>query len=77
MPSLASISAMKSYDADKKGGTIGRSYQADIAVSVEWHDRVWRPSKGHRYQPYKCALGGNHEDGRLLKCLDLMPELKG
>jgi hypothetical protein len=38
---------------------------------------VWRLSKGNRHQPFKCVLGGNHEDARLLKCLDLMPELKG
>ena len=55
----------------------GRSYGADIATGVEGFDRIWSPiRKAKRKMPRRVFTWGNHEQ-RLMKALNLSPELEG
>lgn len=70
MPSLAS------YDQGKRAFN-GRTYRADIDVSLDFNDRLWSPLKARKKKmPRRVFLEGNHEH-RIERALDLSPELVG
>jgi hypothetical protein len=70
MPSLSS------YDKGLRSFQ-GRTYSADIASGLEFSDRLWSPvRKTKKKLPLRVYLEGNHEH-RIVKALDLSPELVG
>lgn len=70
MPSLSS------YDRGKKAFQ-GRTYRADIDVSLDFLDRVFSIiRKAKKKQPHWVILEGNHEN-RIKKAINIQPELEG
>ena len=70
MPSLSS------YDKGRKSFQ-GRTYSADIAVGVDFHDRLLlEVRKTKKKLPKFVFLEGNHEH-RVKRAIDLQPELEG
>jgi len=55
----------------------GRTYRADINSHLDFNDRLWSTVKRQKKRlPYRVALEGNHEH-RIVKALDIQPELEG
>lgn len=86
MGDWADMESLCSYDRGKKDFQ-GRSYEQDIRAANEAIDIIERrikrfndsnrKSKKELYRPRKVTLGGNHDEGRILKLLQLQPELEG
>jgi hypothetical protein len=71
MPSLSS------YDKGRKSFQ-GRTYSADISSGLDFLDRCFGViRKRKKKQPYFVHLGGNHDEGRIIRAIDLQPELEG
>lgn len=73
---LFDMTSLSSYDKGKRSFH-GKSYKADIEVGLDFHERMWAPTKiAKRKRPHRVALEGNHEV-RIERALDLSPELVG
>jgi len=78
MPSLCS------YDEGKKCFE-GRRYKVDVAIGNDALARVEAPlaelnrkrAKARRYNPRRIMLGGNHDEGRVSKVVELEARLEG
>jgi len=85
MGDWADMESLSSYDGStltggqrKTKSFEGRSYKADIAVAVEAKDRIhMKLQAAGRKRPRRIALGGNHDDERLARAVNLVPELGG
>jgi hypothetical protein len=70
MPSLAS------YDKGTRAA-VGRTYRADINSHLDFQDRMWWEVKKHKKRmPRSVFCVGNHEQ-RILKAINVQPELDG
>ncbi len=86
MGDWADMPSLSSYDIGKKSYE-GRRYKQDVeaacAAREEFNRGVshyhQRASARHqaRYSPRKVALGGNHDDGRILRVVEEDPKLEG
>lgn len=73
---LFDMSSLSDYDKGKRSFQ-GRSYKDDIAVGLDFHERMWAPMKAaKKKRPQRVVLEGNHEH-RIERALDLSPELQG
>lgn len=85
MGDWADMESLSSYDGSsltgsgaKKKSFEGRSYKRDIEVAVEARDRIHlKLQAAGRKRPRRVALGGNHDDERLRRAVNLVPELVG
>ncbi len=69
MPSLSG------YDRGKKSFQ-GRTYKADIEAHLDFQDRLWSPVKARKKRmPRRVFCIGNHEQ-RIVKAIELQPELE-
>lgn len=86
MGDWADMKSLCSYDKGKKDFQ-GRSYERDIQAANDAIDRVERKIKRHndnarkskkeQYRPRKISLGGNHDQARIERLLQMQPELEG
>lgn len=73
---LWDMDSLSSYDKGKPS-FVGRSYEKDVEVGVEFNDRTFKPVKRQKKkEPEKHAIIGNHEY-RLKRALDMNPEYEG
>jgi hypothetical protein len=79
MPSLSSYDgAILTGGGRVKKSFHERNYQDDIAAGVEARDRVQSILiKAARKRPRRVSLGGNHDDERVARALENVPELAG
>ena len=85
MGDWADMESLSSYDGSTLTGATrktksfeGRNYKADISCAVEARDRIHRKLQAAgRKRPRRIALGGNHDDERLTRATNLVPELSG
>lgn len=79
MPSLSSYDGSSLTGSKPKTAAFeGRRYKDDIEASVEARDRVYQKLKAAKKKmPRLVALGGNHDDERITRALNLVPELRG
>lgn len=69
------MASLSDYDKGKRSFQ-GRSYKEDIEVGLEFHERMWWPTKiAKKKRPQRIVLEGNHEH-RIERALDYSPELK-
>lgn len=72
----ADMSSLSSYDKGKRSFH-GKSYSKDIAVHLDFQERLWYPiRRAKKRLPFSVYFEGNHEH-RIEKALDLSPELVG
>lgn len=86
MGDWADMPSLSSYDIGKKSYE-GRRYIKDIQAAVDarevFHRSLERCNKklsaGHKskYAPEKISLGGNHDEGRIVKVVEGDPKLEG
>lgn len=56
----------------------GRRYKKDVEAAVEARDRVHLElQRAGKKRPRRIALGGNHDDERLRRAVNIVPELEG
>lgn len=68
--------SMSDYDKGKKSFW-GRTYKKDLDAGLEFDDRLWHPIRhAKKRKPFSVVCEGNHEH-RLVKAIDLQPELEG
>lgn len=85
MGDWADMESLSSYDGSTLTGATkktksfeGRNYKRDVEVAVEARDRIHRKlQSAGRKRPRRIALGGNHDDERLRRAVNLVPELSG
>jgi hypothetical protein len=85
MGDFSDMPSLSSYDGSLLTGTTrpkasfnGKNYRNDIAVGVDARDRVHTIlQRAGRKRPRRVALGGNHDDERILRALENAPELEG
>lgn len=83
---FADMPSLSSYDKGKKSGEL-RRYAADIDAAHDALARIRRPleefneqqkrNKKSAYRPRFIMAGGNHDEGRIEKAIQLSPELDG
>lgn len=86
MGDFADMKSLSSYDKGRKDFE-GRRYERDIASANDALDLIdrelrrfndnARKSKKALYNPRRIALGGNHDEGRISKLVQLHPEFDG
>lgn len=86
MGDFADMPSLCSYDKGKKD-FIGRSYAADVAATRDALEKFNSPidayntdrakNKKAQYKPRKIMLGGNHDEARINRAIQLQPELEG
>lgn len=86
MGDFGDFKSLCSYDKGKKDFE-GRRYERDVNacnealeildVKIKKYNENARKSKKERYKPRKIALGGNHDEGRINKLVQLHPEFEG
>lgn len=85
MGDWADMKSLSSYDRGKKDFQ-GRSYSQDIAAAndalkridkkIDIFNNTLRKKKKELYKPRKVAIGGNHDDARIERLIQLQPELE-
>ncbi len=86
MGDWADMKSLSSYDKGRKDFE-GRRYERDIESAnnalervteeIDRHNENCRKSKKSLYRPRMVALGGNHDEGRINKLVQLHPEFDG
>lgn len=86
MGDWADMKSLCSYDKGKKDFE-GRKYERDIAAANDALDIIQakiakynenaRKSKKEKYKPRMVALGGNHDEGRINRLVNLHAEFEG
>jgi hypothetical protein len=81
----ADMESLSSYDGSALTGSTrpkksfeGRRYNLDVEAAVEALDRVHvELQKAGRKRPRRIALGGNHDEERISRAVQNVPELEG
>lgn len=83
MGDWADMESLCSYDKGHKAFE-GRRYTKDVEAARDARAKFLAPIKEHnrrypkdKYNPRMIALGGNHCEGRILRAMELQPELDG
>jgi len=72
----ADMPSLSSYDRGTKAFQ-GRNYRADIDAHLDFNDRLWNTvRRSKRKLPVRYFFEGNHEH-RIIKAINLQPELEG
>lgn len=79
MPSLSSYDGSRlTGDVRPKAKFHGRNYKEDINAGIEAREKVQEKfNRAGRKRPHRVSLGGNHDDDRIKRALDFVPELVG
>lgn len=85
MGDWSDMASLSSYDGSALTGSKrptkafeGRRYKADVEAGIDARERIYdvfRRSK--KRKPLFVALGGNHDDERISRALNMVPELEG
>jgi len=81
----ADMESLSSYDGSALTGSTrpkasfeGRRYKLDVEAAVEALDRIHiELQKAGRKRPRRIALGGNHDEERISRAVQNVPELRG
>jgi hypothetical protein len=86
MGDFSDMKSLSSYDKGRKDFE-GRRYERDISSAndalkriddeLKRHNENARKSKKSQYKPRMVSLGGNHEEGRIARLVQLHPEFDG
>lgn len=85
MGDWSDMASLSSYDGSALTGSKrptkafeGRRYKADIEAGVDARDRIDRVfRRNKKRKPRLVSLGGNHDDERINRAINLVPELEG
>jgi hypothetical protein len=86
MGDFADMESLSSYDKGKKSFE-GRRFLLDVEAAVDAQQRMLGPLQAYnadrrrmkekQYKPRLVMLGGNHDEERIHRAIDLQPELEG
>jgi hypothetical protein len=83
---FADCESLSSYDKGKKSAE-GKRFLKDVEATIDAQERIFGPLnkynatrrmyKEKQYKPRMVLLGGNHDEGRIEKAVQLSPEYDG